>query len=61
MVPFGVVSKLERQGFGSRPTIRKALRGEFNYRNEKERRLALRIRMRARQEGGVEVPTSTEA
>ena len=61
MVPFGVVTQMERDGFGSRPTIRKALRGDYNEWNEDERKRALRIRKRALQVGGVAVPTATEA
>lgn len=60
MVPFGVVTQMERDGFGSRPTIRKALRGDYNWWNEEERKRALRIRKRALQVGGVAVPTVTE-
>ena len=55
MVPFGVVTQMEREGFGSRPTIRKALRGDYNEFNQDERKRALRIRKRALNVGGVEV------
>ena len=55
MVPFGVVTQMEREGFGSRPTIRKALRGDYNEFNQDERKRALRIRKRALNIGGVEV------
>lgn len=60
MVPFGVVTQMERDGFGSRPTIRKALKGEYNEWNADERKRALRIRKRALQVGGVAVPEATE-
>lgn len=53
LVPFGVMSQMEREGFGSRPTIRKALRGDFNENNRVESRRALRIRQRALQLGGL--------
>lgn len=55
MVPFGVVTQMEREGFGSRPTIRKALSGNYNEFNQDERKRALRIRKRALNVGGVEV------
>lgn len=55
MVPFGLVTQMEREGFGSRPTIRKALRGDYNEFNPDERKRALRIRKRALNIGGVEV------
>lgn len=55
MVPFGLVTQMEREGFGSRPTIRKALRGDYNEFNQDERKRALRIRKRALNIGGVEV------
>lgn len=51
---------MERDGFGSRPTIRKALKGEYNESNADERKRALRIRKRALQMGGVAVPDATE-
>lgn len=55
MVPFGVVTQMEREGFGSRPTIRKALKGDYNELNQDECKRALRIRKRALHVGGVEV------
>lgn len=58
MVPFGVVTQMEREGFGSRPTIRKALRGDYNEFNQDERKRALRIRKRALNVGGVKVSNS---
>ncbi len=54
LLPFGVSAQMERDGFGSQPTIRKALRGEYNEWNDDERKRALRIRKRALEMGGVE-------
>lgn len=51
-VTFGTITKLEREGVGSRPTIRKALNGTYNANNRDERARALRIRLRAYQMGG---------
>ncbi len=53
LVPHGVVSQMERERYGSRPTIRKALRHDYNEQNDEERNRALRIRRRAMQLGGV--------
>ena len=61
LVPYGVKKQLEQEGFGTQPTIRKALSGTYNANNRDERRRALRIRKRALQSGGVTVPNSTEA
>lgn len=61
MVPYGVMQRMEREGLGTQPTLRKALRGEYNEWNSDERRRALRIRKRALQMGGVEVPIAKEA
>lgn len=52
MVPYGVMRRLQREGLGTQPTLRKALRGEYNDQNLKERTLALRIRIRALRLGG---------
>ena len=52
MVPYGVMRRLQREGLGTQPTLRKALRGEYNEHNTKERTLALRIRLRALLLGG---------
>ena len=52
MVPYGVMRRLQREGLGTQPTLRKALRGEYNDQNLKERTLALRIRLRALLLGG---------
>lgn len=61
MVPYGVMQRMEREGLGTQPTLRKALRGEYNEWNADERRRALRIRKRALQMGGVEAPIAKEA
>lgn len=54
MVRHGVVTEMQERGFGSRPTIRKALRGDYNKNNADEKRRAQRIRKYAYQEmGGV--------
>ena len=53
LVPHGVVTQRERERYGSRPTIRKALRHDYNEQNDEERNRALRIRRRAMQLGGV--------
>lgn len=52
MVPYGVMRRLQREGLGTQPTLRKALRGEYNEDNTAERTLALRIRIRALRLGG---------
>ncbi len=44
MVRHGAVTKMQERGFGSRPTIRKALRGDYNENNADEKRRAQRIR-----------------
>lgn len=51
-VTFGIITRMEREGCGSRPTIRKALNGTYNENNREERARALRIRLRAYQLGG---------
>ena len=51
-VPFGIITRMEREGYGSRPTIRKALNGTYNENNRDERARALRIRFRAYLLGG---------
>lgn len=55
MVPFGVVTQLQKEGLGSRPTIGKALKGEYNAMNRYECKRALLIRQRALNMGGVEI------
>lgn len=57
LVPYGVVTQMERERYGSRPTIRKALRGGYNGNNHDERSRAMRIRRRALQLGGVLMET----
>lgn len=52
MVPYGVMRRLQREGLGTQPTLRKALSGKYNDQNTKERTLALRIRLRALRLGG---------
>lgn len=64
-VTFGTITRMEREGCGSRPTIRKALNGTYNANNPEERERALRIRQRAYELGGclvgAEVPDEMEA
>ena len=49
---YGIITQMEREGFGSRPTIRKALSGTYNANNRDERARALRVRSRAYMLGG---------
>ena len=51
-VSYGTITRIEREGYGSRPTIRKALTGGYNENNRDERERALRIRHRAYLLGG---------
>ena len=54
LVRHGAVTEMQKCGLGSRPTIRKALRGDYNENNTDENRRAQRIRKYAYQEmGGV--------
>lgn len=50
LVRHGAVTEMQERGLGSRPTIRKALRGEYNENNADENRRAQRIRKYAYQE-----------
>jgi hypothetical protein len=50
LVRFGAVTEMQKRGLGSRPTIRKALRGDYNENNADENRRAQRIRKYAYQE-----------
>ena len=52
MVPYGVMRRLQAEGLGTQPTIRKALRGEYNEDNTAEHTRAMRIRIRALLLGG---------
>lgn len=52
LVPYGVKKQLEQEGFGTQPTIRKALSGTYNANNRDERARALRVRHRAYMLGG---------
>jgi len=54
LTPMGVRRQIEREGFGTQPTIRRALRGDYDAANRKVRRKAERIRQRALALGGVE-------
>lgn len=51
-VSFGIITRMQNEGFGCRPTIRKALNGTYNANNRDERARALRIRARAYLLGG---------
>ena len=53
IVNHGIRKRLKAEGLGSYPTIRKALRHDYNEQNDEERNRALRIRRRAMQLGGV--------
>lgn len=55
LTPRGLVKQIERAGLGTRPTIVKALRGDYNEDNPKEKAKAERIRRYALNNGGVEV------
>lgn len=50
LVRHGAVTEMQKRGLGSRPTIRKALRGDYNENNADENRRAQRIRKYAYQE-----------
>ena len=52
VVPYGVMRRLQAEGLGTQPTIRKALRGTYNPGNLRERTRAMRIRIRALLLGG---------
>ena len=58
IVPHGIMKQMEKEGFGSQPTLRKALCGDFNPWNKEEKSRALKIRKRALQMGGVEIQTA---
>ncbi len=59
-VPYGIMRRLQDDGFGTQPTIRKALRGTYNPNNLAERTRALAIRMRALKLGGIMAATQQE-
>lgn len=59
-VTFGTITRMQNEGFGCRPTIRKALNGTYNANNRDERARALRIRERAYLLGGCLVGADTK-
>lgn len=59
MVNYGTMAVISKNLGVSYPTIRKALRGEFNANNPEERDLALRIRKCALNNGGRELCAAT--
>ena len=54
LTPRGLVTQIEKAGLGTRPTIAKALSGDYNEGNAKEKAKAERIRKYALNNGGVE-------
>lgn len=55
LTPRGLINQIQRAGYGSRPTIRKALDGTYDENNKDEKARAERIRKYALNNGAVEV------